>query len=65
MGRNIKIQVCWLSVLDNSHLVCVYKVDCQNIFLTNPSSSDLETQMSSVYVFVNYFGIINFYIVIV
>ena len=64
MERNVNIRVFRLSVVDNSHLVCVYKIDYEK-YLDNPSSSQMETKIPPQKGFVKYFGIINLYIVLV
>ena len=64
MGRNVKIRVFRLSVIDNNHSVYVYKVDCEK-YLANPSSSQMETKNPPQKGFVKYFGIINLCIVLV
>ena len=64
MERNVKIREFRLRVIDNSHLVCVYKIDYEK-YLANPSSSQMETKKPPQKGFVKYFGIINLYIVLV
>ena len=64
MGRNVKIRVFRLSVIDNNHSVYVYKIDCEK-YLANPSSSQMETKNPPQKGFVKYFSIINLYIVLV